>query len=410
MIRHNPSFRSDGFAIVLTLVLLALLTVIALAVSSVSRVNSTLAEAKTFKVQARQNALLGLNVAIGKLQVASGPDARVTGMAGIEGVVSSDNSPTRYWTGVWGIDGTFIEWLVSGGADPRSFTGTSIKLVGEKTVGNESNTSSLTGTGSRETEHVIVPLIEILGAPNIPIGHMSYWVGDEGIKISAYVPTSELPNPAGSPLLSDKFTLSSQTGLRDALASQTSEYLSRFISYESLSELDLTPSLWREPFHYTTLRARYVNGLNYVSGRVNINSSSRPLWYSLVSAYNQFSSGVKISQVGSVARKIADAMTVGPFINISEFENSTLLDDALPSTVSPSVFVQVLNDILTVRSDTFRIRAYGDAMNPADDEDATPESVAYCEAIVQRTTEDDPGGNGKKFVITYFRWLGPDDI
>ena len=71
-----------------------------------------------------------------------------------------------------------------------------------------------------------------------------------------------------------------------------------------------------------------------------------------------------------------------------------------------------MEDWFTVRSDTFRIRAYGDAMNPAgaDDPNATPESVAYCEAIVQRTTIDDPGGNGKKFVITYFRWLGPDDI
>lgn len=74
--------------------------------------------------------------------------------------------------------------------------------------------------------------------------------------------------------------------------------------------------------------------------------------------------------------------------------------------------MNVVRPMLAVRSDTFRIRAYGDAMNPADasDSNATPESVAYCEAIVQRTNEPDPGGNGKKFVITYFRWLGPDDI
>ena len=68
--------------------------------------------------------------------------------------------------------------------------------------------------------------------------------------------------------------------------------------------------------------------------------------------------------------------------------------------------------ILTVRSDTFKIRAYGDAMNPADVgvAGARPEAVAYCEAIVQRTNDDDPLGHGEKFVITYFRWLGPDDI
>ena len=75
-------------------------------------------------------------------------------------------------------------------------------------------------------------------------------------------------------------------------------------------------------------------------------------------------------------------------------------------------FITDVSPILAVRSDTFRIRAYGDAMNPADADDVnvTPDSVAYCETIVQRTNEDDSGGNGKKFVITYFRWLGPDDI
>ena len=88
------------------------------------------------------------------------------------------------------------------------------------------------------------------------------------------------------------------------------------------------------------------------------------------------------------------------------------LDEEEITTVTQDDIRIVLTPLLAVRSDTFRIRAYGDAMNPADAglAGATPESVAYCEAIVQRTTEDDPGGNGKKFVITYFRWLGPDDI
>jgi hypothetical protein len=37
-------------------------------------------------------------------------------------------------------------------------------------------------------------------------------------------------------------------------------------------------------------------------------------------------------------------------------------------------------------------------------------SAAYCEAIVQRTPEMMPDGSGRRFVITYFRWLTPADI
>ena len=56
-------------------------------------------------------------------------------------------------------------------------------------------------------------------------------------------------------------------------------------------------------------------------------------------------------------------------------------------------FITDVSPILAVRSDTFRIRAYGDAMNPADADDAnaTPDSVAYCEALVQRTNQAAPG-------------------
>jgi hypothetical protein len=66
-----------------------------------------------------------------------------------------------------------------------------------------------------------------------------------------------------------------------------------------------------------------------------------------------------------------------------------------------------LGPMLTVRSDTFRVRAYGEAVNPADP--SSIEALAYCEAIVQRTPEPMPGF-GRRFVITHFRWLGPEDI
>jgi hypothetical protein len=68
----------------------------------------------------------------------------------------------------------------------------------------------------------------------------------------------------------------------------------------------------------------------------------------------------------------------------------------------------VLGPLLTTRSDTFRIRAYGEAVNTMA---AVPvEARAVCEAIVQRTPLAAPNGLGRKFVLINFRWLGPNDL
>jgi hypothetical protein len=64
--------------------------------------------------------------------------------------------------------------------------------------------------------------------------------------------------------------------------------------------------------------------------------------------------------------------------------------------------------LLAVRSDTFRIRAYGDTVNQI--EATKTEATAYCEAIVQRGADAAPNSLGRRFVIVCFRWLGPEDI
>lgn len=414
----NRTTKSRGFALVLVLSLLAILVLVTYALSTVSKVSGAISSATSYQTQARQNALVAMRLAIGKLQKAAGRDDVVTGMAGLAGIQPSASSRTRYWCGVWDSNGDFVSWLVSGDVGPISIGGTtSVSLVGANTVGLETGTSLLSTTNSRETEHVEVPMVEIKNSGGQTTGRIAYWVGDEGTKISVYVPADEAPSPLGIAVISDKLSTERPRGLWDVTRSLSQTQLESLISYEHLIYAGggVTATDIKEPFHYLTLRARSVEGAGFVSGRVNINSASRPLWYSIVSTYNLLAAGSQLSQVASVGRKIADAMDSGPFTSLEAFENSSLLDDALPASVSPSVFVQTLNGILITRSDTFRIRAYGDAMNPADADDpnAKPEAVAYCEAIVQRTPEviDSLNGPlGRRFVITYFRWLGPDDI
>lgn len=127
-----------------------------------------------------------------------------------------------------------------------------------------------------------------------------------------------------------------------------------------------------------------------------------------------------------------------PFTSMAEFLNAGILDSALDPSISLSAYltggkeadrvsinggttllrgmpgylsqadiVTMIAPFIAARSDTFKIRAYGDAVDPID---GTIQAKAYCEAIVQRTPELIDATLGRRFVITYFRWLGPDDI
>jgi hypothetical protein len=98
--------------------------------------------------------------------------------------------------------------------------------------------------------------------------------------------------------------------------------------------------------------------------------------------------------------------------------------EGIAGWLSQADLVQALAPLMTARSDTFRIRTYGEARNPV-----TQEVVgrAWCEAIVQRLPDylDAPGNDardirseltptnrqfGRKFIVTGFRWLGSDEI
>ena len=85
------------------------------------------------------------------------------------------------------------------------------------------------------------------------------------------------------------------------------------------------------------------------------------------------------------------------------------------STDAPGFFSQtdvlsVLAPLMAVRSDTFIIRCYGDAVNPLTE---GVERRSWCEAIVQRTPElldkNDPSA-GRLFRLISFRWLKEDDV
>ena len=92
----------------------------------------------------------------------------------------------------------------------------------------------------------------------------------------------------------------------------------------------------------------------------------------------------------------------------------------IPGYLTQGDLLQVLGPMLNARSDSFVIRAYGDAA----DASGKIQARAWCEAVVQRCPEPiapDPSGinsnkagkatdMGRRFVVKAFRWLRPEEV
>lgn len=99
-------------------------------------------------------------------------------------------------------------------------------------------------------------------------------------------------------------------------------------------------------------------------------------------------------------------------------------DQGAPGNLTQADILTVLGNAATVRSDTFRIRAYGEAR----DKNGNVIAKAWCEAVVQRTPDfvdstneshlsmDDPSLSeanklfGRVFEIVSFRWLDDSEV
>ena len=117
----TPMARSakarSGFALVIALSLMAFVLLLTLSITSFVVVEQQSANIAKQQLVAKQNALVGLQIAIGELQQRLGPDQRATASADI---LDSSNNP---YTIVWhsdptkGWDGATKDWITGGDAE-----------------------------------------------------------------------------------------------------------------------------------------------------------------------------------------------------------------------------------------------------------------------------------------------------
>lgn len=184
-----------GFALVISLSLMVLLTVLAVGLLGLSTLSLAVSSRETDLAEARSNARLALSMAISQLQKHTGPDQRITATSDQLSTGDGESAAAagqRHWTGVYRSweSGTnsrptpdFISWLVSGESSvlesqdsPKSGgSGSMIDLVGQGTI------------GSNVDGEVRVPAITI-DAQSGGKARLAWWVGDSGTKAALAAP------------------------------------------------------------------------------------------------------------------------------------------------------------------------------------------------------------------------------
>lgn len=182
----------QGFALLITIVLVAFLVLILVGLATTTRVETQVATNTRIQAMARQNALFGLNVALGQLQEAAGLDSRITATAGLLNPIAAN----RDWTGVWSVapatgevsSSEPIKWLVSGASDASA---------SEAALNNDSSAIRIFTAGNTVSSGVYDRDVwvqrERIRAQGLPgfsastamtIGTYAFYVGDEGVKAS----------------------------------------------------------------------------------------------------------------------------------------------------------------------------------------------------------------------------------
>ena len=182
-------FGKAGFALVVTLTLMVLLSILAIGLLSLSTVSIRNTASASASQIAQANARLALSIAIGELQVHLGPDARITARAEtlskdsrVGGGVSK-YTPQAWWVGVSHSDGVSkltpgnkdIAWLVSGLNDGTISGG----LTDPVKVISSGSLDLSAFTGGKDIEAGKVPVKNQQG---VTAGAYAWFVDDNGMK------------------------------------------------------------------------------------------------------------------------------------------------------------------------------------------------------------------------------------
>jgi|GEM_PF-1895078 len=212
--RAQQSARQRGFALVLSLGLMALMVLLAVTLSALISVESEASRQTLNSTMARQNAYIALLTAVGQIQQTAGSDTRVSARSDI---LAGTSSTSNKWTGIWksagDVSASFTanaHWLVSAmNPDPSRTISTSSTL----SVLMASAAQGLDSTTNSAVYAVKQPIFpaSTTTSPNASNpaavgnnGYFAYWVSDESLKAKFTIPNAM--EVIATPTVSDKLT------------------------------------------------------------------------------------------------------------------------------------------------------------------------------------------------------------
>jgi hypothetical protein len=273
--------RTRGFALLLTVTLLSFIVLLLLALTVFVHVESFAAANETQRAQARQDALLGLTLALGQLQRYAGPDQRVTARATFLPAALANKTQ---WSGVWGDPTRSPVWLVSATAgaptDPTTPLINPVVLVG-------ANTADISNPASGDSDQVQAEMIDLTlpastypgwtGSADPVIGRYAYWVGEEASKPSLSVHDERSVITGGNgPNPSPQIDPGPLWGGYDFSNAANQASLARVLAYTQLGYVDSTAfstTRMKQNYHRCTVTALGVPA-NPSSGGLKLDGSA----------------------------------------------------------------------------------------------------------------------------------------
>ena len=188
--------RPKGFALLITITLLAFLVMLLVSLAALTRVETQVASNNQQLGQARQNALMALNIALGQLQKYTGPDQRTTARADIDSTLVNTTTASGRWLGAYGSgapadytttpssisaavvaasdsrgsQAKLLNWLVSGNEttafNPASHTGATGNITTPPTIFQFTPNSTVNGLSSAIT--ALTETITVADKNNVP--------------------------------------------------------------------------------------------------------------------------------------------------------------------------------------------------------------------------------------------------
>ncbi len=180
-----------GFALVVTLSLMILLTVVAIGLLSLSSISLRSSSISSAQQKAQANARLALMLALGELQKELGPDQRIS-VPGSQLLEDTDITGPKHWTGVyeswkgasWPFatseeirpeSPTFRRWLISG--DETIVTMKDTPKAGLTTGDKVKLVAATEAQGSIPAQDAVEA-----GLVTLPQGGIAWWIGDQNTK------------------------------------------------------------------------------------------------------------------------------------------------------------------------------------------------------------------------------------